>query len=204
MTKEELIQQAKRISQSANRNINSALVEAKEFLRNYAGKDSSFFSAVNQLRYDPNFPKGITPLVISILDSFIHYVENDLLRSISLEREIQIDTVSDYLEQAETLLNDSKIHPGAPAVIIGASLEEFLRNCLEDEEVDLSSIKNNLDAYSKELRSKELITKQDMKDLTSWGGIRNDAAHGRWEEVNDKSKVKIMLEGINLFMRKYS
>jgi hypothetical protein len=42
-----------------------------------------------------------------------------------------------------------------------------------------------------------------VKDITSWGGLRNHAAHGEWDEVSDKKRVGLMLEGVNLFMRKY-
>jgi hypothetical protein len=54
------------------------------------------------------------------------------------------------------------------------------------------------------LRAAELISSQDVKDITSWAGIRNHAAHGDWEEVADRQRIKIMLEGVNLFMRRYS
>lgn len=59
-------------------------------------------------------------------------------------------------------------------------------------------------AFSTELRRQEKITKQDLKDIVSWGGTRNDAAHGQWENVEDRNRIKLMLEGVNLFMRKYS
>lgn len=136
--------------------------------------------------------------------SLKEYIENDLLRTISITREIQLDTVSDHLEMAENLLNDKGVHPAAAVVIIGASLEEFLRNWLEDLHFDLSTTKHNIDSYTKELKSLQMINKQDIKDIISWAGIRNDAAHGHWENVNDRNRVKLMLEGINLFMRKYS
>jgi hypothetical protein len=139
-----------------------------------------------------------------MLMSFSEYVDNGLHRTISLEREIQIDTVSDYLEQAEKLLNDKKMHPAAPAIITGASLEEFLRNWLEDGGLDISTKKNSLDDYSTELRKQEKITKQDLKDIVSRGGTKNDAAHDHWDNVNGKNRIRLMLEGVNLFMRKYS
>ncbi|MEK0338401.1 MAG: hypothetical protein QQN41_13305, partial [Nitrosopumilus sp.] len=63
--------------------------------------------------------------------------------------------------------------------------------------------KPSLDSYAKTLRENELITKQDVKDITAWGGLRNHAAHGEWDQVSDKNRVMLMLEGINLFMRKY-
>lgn len=203
MTKEELIEQSKRIINDTKSNSQGGLTQAIEFLRIYAGENTSFYKTLSEINvratdaYKSNY-------VFSVLNSFIQYIENDLLRSVSLEREIQIETVSDYLSQAENLLNDKNVHPAAPAVLIGASLEEFLRNWLEEIGFDITTIKNSLDAYSSELRKQEKITKQDLKDIVSWGGTRNDAAHGHWENVNDKNRIKLMLEGVNLFMRKYS
>jgi hypothetical protein len=204
MTKEELIQHANRIVANSKVNPHGSLQEAKEFLRTYAGSDNSFLQALTTIRYGSNSYSDVQYYTTEVLSSFVEYVNNNLLRSISLEREIQIETVSDYLEQAHNLLNDKKVHPAAPAVIIGASLEEFLRNWLEQVGVDLNTINLSLDSFAKELRGKELISKQDLKDITSWGGTRNDAAHGHWESVEDRNRIRLMLEGVNLFMRKYS
>jgi Glu-tRNA(Gln) amidotransferase subunit E-like FAD-binding protein len=202
LTKEELIQQAKRIIQETQGNANGGLSQATEFLRIYAGEDSSFYKTLFEVQ--PRSSDAFKSVYVNqVLTSFSQFVQNGLLRSISLEREIQIDTVSDYLEQADSLLKDKNVHAAAVAVIIGASLEEFLRNWLEEERVDFSKIKNNLDSYSKELRKLNLISKQDLKDIISWGGTRNDAAHGHWENVADKNRIKLMLDGVNLFMRKY-
>ena len=203
MNKEQLIEQSTRIIAASQSNPQSALTQAVEFLRVYAGEKTSFYNILSQINVRATNDYKLN-YVFTVLNSFIQYVENDLLRSISLEREIQIETVSDYLSQAETLLNDKNVHPAAAAVIIGASLEEFLRNWLEDSGFDLTSIKNSLDAYSSELRKQEKITKQDLKDIVSWSGTRNDAAHGLWQNVEDKNRIKLMLEGVNLFMRKYS
>ncbi|MBO6494826.1 MAG: hypothetical protein JJ978_04600 [Roseivirga sp.] len=203
MTKEEIIAHSKRIITNTRSNSHGGLTQAREFLRVYAGEETSFFKTLSQIKSSAQ-PAYKSNRVHEVLSSFIEFVENGLLRSISLEREIQIETVSDYLEQAENLLNDKKVHPAAPAVIIGASLEEFLRNWLEDSGFDLSTIKNSLDTYSTELRRQDKISKQDLKDIVSWGGTRNDAAHGHWENVEDRKRVKLMLEGVNLFMRKYA
>jgi hypothetical protein len=203
MNKEEIINQAKRIIKETETNSYGGLAQSKEFLKTYGGKDNHFHSMLDKIG-GATSSSFIKSKVTSVLLSFIKYAENDLTRNISLEREIQIETVSDYLEQAENLLNDKKVHPAAPAVIIGASLEEFLRNWLEESGFDLLNIKSSLDAYSTELRRQEKINKQDLKDIVSWGGTRNDAAHGHWESVDDRKRIKLMLEGVNLFMRKYS
>lgn len=87
--------------------------------------------------------------------------------------------------------------------MIGACLEEFLGNWIEEQDLSIEPSRPSLDTYGKVLKEAEFITKQDFKDITSWAGLRNHAAHGEWEEVTDKKRVTLMLEGVNLFMRKY-
>ena len=122
----------------------------------------------------------------------------------SIERKAQLAVVSDFLEQAQVLLNSKNVHPAAPAVIIGAALEEFLRNWVEEADLSLGNQKPSLDTYKDVLRVADFITKQDTKDITAWSGLRNHAAHGEWDEVSDKNRISLMLEGVNLFMRKYT
>lgn len=177
--------------------------EACEFLRNYAGPKSAFYASLNTINprsYDYDY---VAENLRSVLQSFKEYVQAGLHAEVSPERRAQIDVVSDFMLQAQQLLEASGIHPAAPAVIVGAALEEFLRTWTEKEGLGLSGRKPSLDAYATALRDGELITKQDYKDITSWGGLRNHAAHGEWEEVSNKNRVSLMLEGVNLFMRKY-
>ena len=96
------------------------------------------------------------------------------------------------------------MHPAAPCILIGAALEEFLRNWVTDLGLISDESGPSLDNYSNILRREEFIDKPDSKDIVSWAGLRNDAAHGHWEKVNDKKKISIMLDGVNLFLRKYS
>jgi hypothetical protein len=173
-----------------------------EFFRIYTGDKSTFFKQLSKV--DQGWrDESIIKYVISNLEAFIRYAENGLLEDISIERKAQIDVVSDFLEQANTLLISKEVHPAAPAVIIGAALEEFLRNWIEEAGLSLRGKNPSLDSYAKVLREEDLITKQDVKDITSWSGLRNYAAHGEWAEVSDKNRISIMLEGVNLFMRKY-
>lgn len=178
-----------------------AYAQVIEFLKKYAGANSAFIDLINSsLGYNP---KAAANSMTVTLNSFIEYVESGLLEGISPERKAQLDVVADFLEQADNLLQTKGIHPAAPAVIIGATLEEFLRTWIEAESLSLRGKKPSLENYSQTLREADFITKQDAKDLTSWGGIRNHAAHGEWDEVSDKKRISLMLEGVNLFMRKY-
>jgi hypothetical protein len=84
---------------------------------------------------------------------------------------------------------------------MGATLEEYLRTTVEQEGLSLGNRKPSLQAYADTLRDADLLSKQECKDITAWAGIRNHAAHGEWHEVNSPEKAKIMLMGINLFLR---
>jgi hypothetical protein len=204
MKSDDLIKHAKRMIQTAwSQGAGSGkLAEAVEFLRIYAGEKSRFYQQLSAV--DPNIPdKYLSKDIKSNLEGFISFVQNDLHSGISVERKAQIDVVSDILEQANSLLETKGVHPAAPTVIIGAALEEFLRNWIEEQGIVLENKKAGLDSYSKLLRENDLITKQDSKDITSWAGLRNHAAHGEWEEVDDKKRISLMLEGVNFFMRKY-
>jgi hypothetical protein len=203
MDTNELIKQARRIIESGQKgSASGVLAEALEFLRVYAGGKSAFYKQLSKV--DQGWSdEYVKEYVYNSLEAFIRYVESGLIEGISIERKAQIDVVSDFLDQANALLSSKDVHPAAPTVIIGAALEEFLRNWVEEAGLKLEGKKPSLDSYSKILKEAELVTKQDSKDITSWGGLRNHAAHGEWDEVSDRNRISIMLEGVNLFMRKY-
>lgn len=181
-------------------NAKGAKAQVCEFLRVFAGQHSSFFREASQVQGVDSY---VVKQLLSILKSFSEYVESGLIDGISPERRAQLDVVSDFLEQANRLLEDKKVHPAAATVLIGATLEEFLRTWVETEGFSMGNRKASLTNYADLLREADLITKQDIKDIISWSGIRNHAAHGEWNEVSNKNRITLMLEGVNLFMRKY-
>lgn len=175
--------------------------EVVEFLRLYGGPKNSFVTAAETPTGGYEHTRLRT--VRDVLAGFRSFVEAGLHNAISPVRRAELDVVSDFLGQAQALLLDPKVHPAAPAVLIGASLEEFLRTWAEAVPLSIGSRKPGLQAYCDVLRDADLLTKQDVKDITSWAGVRNDAAHGNWAAVNDPERVRLVLEGVNLFMRKY-
>lgn len=178
--------------------LRGAQAQVTEFFGKFAGEESSFFKlAQRQTGQAARVSQGL----ISALENFQSYVEAGLLDDITPVRRAQLDVVSDFLDQAHSVLQSNGVHPAAPIVLIGATLEEFLRTWIESKHLSLGQRKPSLDAYSHVLLAANLITKQDVKDLTAWGGLRNHAAHGEWAEVADKQRASLMLEGVNLFMR---
>lgn len=207
MDSQHLIDHAKRLAKLNLKEIGDSFVsrgpyaQACEFLRSYAGDKSSFLkSALEVSNYSV---EGRAKAISSVLLSFASYIEAGLKEEITPVRHAQIDIVNDLLDQAHRLLENSSVHGAAPAVLIGATLEEFLRTWIEKEGLSLGNAKHSLDSYAKVLREAELIDKQDLKDITAWAGIRNDAAHGHWQKVESKEKLSLVLQGVNLFLRKY-
>ena len=176
----------------------AAQAQVCEFLRNYAGLKSAFLKQAEAVR---KYPDDYLPTLVSIVQSFIEYLQAGLATGVSPERQAQLDVVSDLLGQANSLLEDAKYHPAAAAILLGACLEEFLRTWVEAESLSIGNSKPGIDAYSKALRGADLISKQDMKDITSWAGVRNHAAHGEWDQVSDQNRIRLVLDGVNLFMR---
>jgi hypothetical protein len=206
-----IIEQAKRLLDKATHSygeksptkLSGLASQVCDFLQLYAGKSSAFYESVHALNPMNEFGNIIVNVLVSNLEAFIEFVENGLISGISIRRQAESDVVSDILGQAHDLLESDGIHPAAPAMIVGAALEEFLRSWVEEASLVDADNKGTLDSYSKKLRAVELISKQDLKDITSWAGIRNHAAHGHWDEVSDKKRIALMLEGVNLFMLKY-
>lgn len=204
MTREEIIQWAKSIKIGPNEySAGGYIAEIKEVIKALNGKNNSFYEQLSQVDYKWQDSEAIS-YATQILSRFIIFVENNLINFVSIDRKIQNGVVNDILIQAQNMLNDTKIMPAAPAMLIGAALEEFLRKWIEGLELDFGDKKPSIDSYAKILRENDLISIQDIKDITSWAGIRNNAAHGNWELVNDKRLIILMLEGVNLFMRKKS
>ena len=207
MDTQDLIQHARRLADKArevpNRpDFGGAGVESVclQFLRDYALPESSFCEHAEEVTVRDTYP---FPALADIIDSVADYVEEGLHGDISPERQAQLDAVSDFLGQADSLLQEKGVHPAAPAMVIGATLEEFLRSWVGAENLSLAGQKPCINGYAQTLRNDNSITKQDIKDIAVWGGLRNYAAHGEWDKVSDEKSIELMLEGVNLFMRKY-
>ena len=205
MNNDELVENALRLAELAKNEstIVATYAEICYFLKAFSGQESAFLKGAESYEFTvKKSPSYASKLLQNLLYAFTDSVKSGIHRGVSPQRQAEIDVVSDFLEMALTLLDAKDVHPAAPAVLIGASLEEFLRNWIESEGLPLGHRKPSLESYSQTLREEGFLPKQDGKDITSWAGIRNAAAHGEWDEVGGKDRVRLMLEGVNLFMRK--
>lgn len=183
----------------------SFFITTSQFVRTYIGVDTVFYKTLCD--YDER--KGTDHEIDKAwaarktLNSIKDYLNLNLEIYRSEKYKVKIDIISDFMVQAIDLSSNKKFHPAAAGILMGASLEEFLKNLAEEEKIDLTGIKHTIDPISKELYNRNIISKQDLKDIISWAGIRNEATHGNFEEVNDRQRILNAIEGVNLFMRKY-
>lgn len=189
----------------ADEKANSFYLLCLQFVKIYIGKDTEFYnSLLNYTKRYADIAFNKKTEAISVLSSIKSFLSLNLELNKTQNYSVKIDIISDFLNQAIYLANDKKYHPAASAILLGASLEEFLKQLSEQKNIDLTDVKKTIDPISQKLYQEAIITKQDLKDITSWTGLRNDATHGNFEEVNDRKRVLNAIEGVNLFMRKYN
>ena len=116
-----------------------------------------------------------------------------------LKELITADLFDDFLEQAEILLT-AKYHQPA-AVIIGAVLEDGLRKLCENNNITLLA-KPKIDSMNVDLAKENVYTKLTQKNITAHADLRNNAAHGRWDEFTEDD-VKEFLQWTRRFMSQH-
>lgn len=191
-------------SQWSHNSSHSFFITVIQFVKIYVGEDSEFYKTLDFYKQFSSSGSEIEKAHAAkkVLKSVKDYLHLGLEIKRSENYQIRVDVISDFLNQAIQLINDNKYHPAAAGILMGASLEEFLKQIAEENDISLENVNKSIDPISKKLYEQEIISKQDMKDIVSWAGIRNDATHGNFEEVNDRKRIKNAIEGINLFMRK--
>jgi len=133
-----------------------------------------------------------------LLSGWGQYTQAGMADRISPAARARVDAATDLMEQVQILLDDTRVHPAAPVMLAGAALEETLRSLT----ITLSAMvkgKPGIQSYAEALRAGGVLNAQQVKDITSWGGQRNEAAHGEFDKLT-RQRAQIMVDGINFFM----
>ena len=99
MEKDEIIKHGKRIISESENHPQQSLLEGVEFLRDYAGEKSSFFKILSQTSYNM-LDVGILRRINETITAYLAYLDSGLQEGMSIERSVQINVVSDILDQA--------------------------------------------------------------------------------------------------------
>lgn len=135
--------------------------------------------------------------IVGILKAVKHDMDSGLL--VDFRRLVQAELFSDFLEMAEYLANQG--YKDASAVLLGAILENALRKISEVRGLDISNANGkplSMETMNVQLAKDGAYNALVKKQITSWSNLRNDAAHGRYEEY-DSGQVNQML----LFVQKF-
>lgn len=106
---------------------------------------------------------------------------------------VQAEIFDTELEQANELLNNG--YYVASAVIAGVVLETALRELCDREAIEHGKI----DKMNADLAKAGIYNKIVQKQVTTYAGIRNSAAHGKINEFST-SDVKQMIIGVEHFL----
>ncbi|RSF43513.1 HEPN domain-containing protein [Acinetobacter baumannii] len=212
---EELIKEANEISNNSFVNTNIRFPNFEDFPPNYqalysewiikaqnilllaCGDNSIHFTAFKrQLSSSSDTPKRLRQL-IPILNAAYDDLKNGFL--ITFKQIVQAEVFDNELEQAKSLLENG--YKNAAAVIAGVVLETAIKELCLNNGIDIE--RKRLTQLSDDLAKAGVYNKLQQKQITALADIRNNAAHGDYDEFT-KEDVERMISDIERFLLTYS
>lgn len=164
-------------------------------LDNVFGESSIHYQKFNE--YCEHIEWSYISKALGVLQAAKDDYENGALFDIKIL--IEADLFDDFLEQADQLLQKGYYQPAA--VIIGCVLEDGLRKLCDKNTISLPD-RSPVDRMNSELAKEGIYNKLSQKRITTYADMRNNAAHGKWNEFA-KTDVEDMLKGVRDFMEKH-
>jgi len=112
---------------------------------------------------------------------------------------VRAEVFADFIEMAEYLLSAGYKDPAA--VLIGGVLEEHLRqlSIKSGVPIEVAGKPKRAEQLNTDLAGQSAYSKLDQKSVTSWLGLRNNAAHGKYAEYTI-DQVALFLQSVRDFM----
>lgn len=173
-----------------------------DFLGTYAGQESSWFQRA-QIAYESNGDRASMETGVHAISETINLwadqIEEGILAlPLTMTEGVRSVAATDVMEQVRALFADPVTHVAAPIMLAGAALEMALRSAVEQRGLDVPE-RPGIAAYGRALVKARVIGKQHMKDLDQMGGLRNQAAHGEFDELS-RERAGLMEQQVNLFL----
>lgn len=180
------------------------ITSSKNYLAQFFGKNSIHFTEYDSLTDKEKRADHAMFCMIGVLNS----AKNDFIngRLSDIKTLVSSEIFDNSLEQAKELLK--KKYKDASAVIAGATLENGLRTLCEINMIQIKDKDNNiienpkLDRMNNELAKHGTYNKFKQKSITTWADLRNNAAHGHYNEYTIDD-VHLMVAGIENFFADY-
>ena len=112
---------------------------------------------------------------------------------------VRAEVFADFLEMAAHLLEQGYKDPAA--VLAGGVLEEHLRALCVARALKtvMAGRPKKADTMNAELAGAGAYNKLDQKNVTAWLDLRNNAAHGKFDQYS-KDQASVMLLGVREFV----
>lgn len=156
-------------------------------------KEFALAEEVQNFDTNPRVIKRLLPILIAAFDDF----KNGFL--ISFKQIVQAEVFDSELEQAKSLLQNG--YKNAAAVIAGTVLETAIKEICLNNSIELD--RKKLTHLNDELAKVGFYNKLQQKQITALADIRNNAAHGDYDQFTQKH-VERMIEDIERFLLTYS
>lgn len=170
----------------------------------YAPASTSFQCHAQAVLRSPNPEFYKAEMLVGILRGLRTAYVHDLLSSVS--EAIRADLFDDFLDMATHLLTQG--HKDPAAVYVGAVLEAHLRKLCHKHSVSLALSTPNDDTpknagrLNDDLAKAAIYSKLDHKAVTAWLDLRNNAAHGKFDQY-DARHVEDLISGVRHFLARY-
>jgi hypothetical protein len=173
------------------------------FIKNLYGEEHPYFTD-----FDNNVHRSSASLAErgrGILKAIKSEIDGGWL--ISMKGLVSAEIFSDFLEMSEYLLKEGYKDPAA--VIMGSVLEEHLRQLCNNHQIDITypkgadKIPKKAEAMNSDLAKAGIYNLMIQKSVTAWLDIRNNAAHGKYNEYKIEN-VNLMYQGILNFVSTHS
>jgi hypothetical protein len=166
-----------------------------------SGTSSTYMERARAILQSKGNAWGHLAQVIGVASSLRHDISSGYLKS--FEELIHGDIFSDYLEMAEHLCSTG--YKDAAAVIAGSTLEAHIKKLCTKFSVatENGGRPKKADTLNADLVKAGAYSKLDQKGVTSWLGLRNDAAHGDYINYK-KEQVELMIQNVRNFIARHA
>jgi hypothetical protein len=167
------------------------------------GKESRYFEIYQAATKTPHFTTMHSNYyehvsnIVGLFKGIKHDLEAGML--LNMKSLLQAEMFADFLDMAEHLVGEG--YKDASAVILGAVLEDSLRKIADACGISTIGSKGKpltIDPLNVAVCKSGVYGPLVQKQVTSWANLRNDAAHGHFDNY-DVAQVKQML----LFVQKF-
>lgn len=181
------------------------ITQVKSAVNRIVGIESEYYKRIDQIlqNYQKMKDSYYDKLagVIGVVEALYSDIKSDYLKD--LVEIIHGEIFSDYLEMAEFLLEEG--FKDASAVISGSTLEEHMRKLAIKNGIAVKILSSGKEKpkpasqVNQDLYKGKIIKKGDMMQIIAWLDIRNNSAHGNYNEYNT-AQIDLMIKGIRNFI----